>query len=199
MANVNNDKQRTQQIQQRPQGQPEQQQLHRPTPQGARGGMMTRSSPFGTMRRFMEDMDRIFGDFGFGSFAPLTEQAGALWIPDVEILERNGKLEVRADLPGLKPDDVKIHVEEGVLTISGERRQDHETKEGGVHRCERSYGTFERAIALPEGVDPNAIEARFENGVLEVTMPMPKQELQQPRGRAIPIRGAGAATSGKGN
>jgi HSP20 family protein len=146
-------------------------------------------SPFSFIRRFMNDMDRLFGDFGFGpSFSPLTSswQGESTWEPRVDIFERDGQLVVHADLPGLREQDVHIQVESDVLTISGERRHEHEHKKGGVYRCERSYGAFQRSIALPEGVNADAIQASFENGLLEVTMPMPKQA--QSRGRQIPIR-----------
>lgn len=147
-------------------------------------------SPFSFIRRFMNDMDRLFGDFGFGpSFSPMTTsslQGEAMWEPRVDIIERDGQLVVHADLPGMREQDVHIHVENDVMTISGERRHEHEHKKGGVYRCERVYGSFQRNIALPEGVTADAIQASFENGVLEVTMPIPKPT--QSRGRQIPIR-----------
>jgi HSP20 family protein len=158
-------------------------------------------SPFASMRRLMEEFDRMFEGFVGGGttqdiFAPLESglTAAAAWSPQIEVMDRNGRLEVRADLPGLKPEDVKVNVEDDVLTISGERKHQHETKEGGVYHCERSYGSFQRSIRLPEGIDPGSVEARFDNGVLEITMPMPKQ---RERGRSIQVK-TGAGPSGDG-
>ena len=147
------------------------------------------ASPFAFMQRLMSEMDSLFSDFGFGRTALPSQgrTAGAsMWLPQVDVTTRDGQLLVHADLPGLKQDDVKVTVHEGMLTISGERGDTHEEKRGGVFRRERSYGSFRRQIALPEGVDPESIKAHFENGVLEVSMPMPKEAPQQ--GRTIPIQ-----------
>jgi len=160
-------------------------------------------SPFGVMRRFMEEMDRMMEGFGMGRGMPSNmlapfESMGAetaMWMPDIEVMERDGKLEIRADLPGMKAEDVKVDVEDEVLTISGERQHHQEGTEGGVFHSERSYGSFSRSIALPQGVDPGAIEARFEDGVLEITLPMPQR---QTAGRKIDVR-SGPARSGGGS
>lgn len=158
------------------------------------GGRRDFSSPLGMFGRMMEDMDRLFGEFGFGRSQQLGPFSGgfaeALWSPSLEILEQNGKLFVRADLPGLKPEDVNVNVENDMLTLRGERRNEHEEEKEGVYHCERSYGRFERSIALPPGIDANAIDAKFENGVLEISAPLPKQEQ---RGRKIEIKGSGSS------
>ena len=109
-----------------------------------------------------------------------------MWLPQIDVTTRDGQLLVHADLPGLKQEDVKVSVQDGLLSIAGERSDKHEDNRDGVYRRERSYGSFNRQIALPEGVDPEAIKASFENGVLEVTMPMPKEKA--PQGRSIPIQ-----------
>ncbi len=151
-------------------------------------------TPLSLMRRFRDDMDRMFDDFGMGSlfesslyprYAESSLGRG-LWTPRVDVFERDGKLIVHADLPGLQQQDVRVNVESDVLTIAGERSHQHEHEKGGVYQCERSFGSFERRIALPEGVAPESVNASFENGVLEVTMPMPKQ--QASKGRSIPIQ-----------
>jgi HSP20 family protein len=112
------------------------------------------------------------------------------WVPQMELLQRGNELVVRADLPGITPDDVDIEVDDGVLTISGERRHNSEDRQEGFYRSERSYGAFTRSLALPEGVNEEQIGARFEHGVLEVTVPLPQQ--QQQRGRRVQIQtGAG--------
>jgi len=156
------------------------------------------TSPFSFMRRFSEEMDRIFEDFFGGGLLPSSPGrdlasrralAPTAWVPDIEVLQRGDQLVIHADLPGLNKDDVKISVDDGSLIIQGERRQEwEEGREGsGAYRSERRYGVFYRAIDLPEGVDPSKINATFRNGVLEVTMPAPAAE--QTRGRRIEIQG----------
>src|SRR5436305_850953 len=81
----------------------------------------------------------------------------SLWAPQMEVFQRANELVVRADIPGVAPDDVQIDIEDGVLTISGERRQTNEDRQEGFYRSERSYGTFARSIALPEGVDEEQV------------------------------------------
>lgn len=101
----------------------------------------------------------------------------ALWTPRVEAFTReDGDIVVRAELPGLRKEDVKLDVEDGVLTIHGERRRQTENEGQGFYRSEISYGSFERHIQLPEGADPSKIEANFSDGILEITIPKPPQE-----------------------
>lgn len=105
--------------------------------------------------------------------------AQSLWSPELEMFQRGDQLVVRADLPGVKKDDVQVEVEDDVLTIRGERREEHEENEEGVYRSERSYGQFYRAIPLPEGVNPEQCEAHFDNGVLEITLKAPAEQQRQ--------------------
>lgn len=142
------------------------------------------------MRRWMNDMDRWFGDFGGTSLLPrfdeLLGQAQSLWSPQIDIFEREGNLIVHADLPGLRQEDVRVSVDRGMLTVSGQRREESANeREGNVYYRERSFGSFQRSVTLPENVDTSQVRASFENGVLEVTVPMPQQARQQ--GREIPI------------
>jgi HSP20 family protein len=132
-------------------------------------------SPFGLMRRFTDDMDRLFEGVGFPSQYRLRpEWGGALgFSPDVEILERDGKLLIRADLPGLDKEDVTVDVSEHAVTIEGERKCEHEATEEGVYTCERAYGHFHREIPLPEGVKTDTAKANFKNGTLEITLDAP--------------------------
>lgn len=158
-------------------------------------------SPFSFMRRFSEEMDRLFEDFGFGRgwLAPSFERdffpAGfgdfgqTAWSPQVEVFEREGQLVVRADLPGLTKDDVKVEVADGAINISGERRSEHEEKREGFYRSERSYGSFYRQIPLPEGVNADDAQATFNNGVLEISMQAPQRES---RSRRLEIKDGGA-------
>jgi HSP20 family protein len=92
---------------------------------------------------------------------------------------------LRADVPGVSEDDVKVELEDDVLTISGERKSEHEQRENGYRRIERAWGRFARSLTLPEGVDAGGIKARFENGVLEVTIPKPPE--RKPRRVAIDV------------
>src|SRR5262245_35497357 len=105
-----------------------------------------------------------------------TQASGAplrRWLPAMDLVEADGQYVLRADLPGLGQDDVSIELDERVLTISGERKSEHESSKDGYRRVERASGSFKRSVTLPEGVDPEAISASFENGVLEVSIPKP--------------------------
>jgi HSP20 family protein len=108
----------------------------------------------------------------------------ASWAPPVEVRERDGNLIVNAELPGLNKEDVKIEVTNEGLVIQGERKREREEDRGGVHRSERSYGAFYRLIPLPEGANIEQAKAKFNNGVLEVQVPIPKS---QEKTRQIPI------------
>ena len=134
-------------------------------------------SPFGSMGRFTDDMDRLFEGFGFPSlhrFGPYGWGGVSRFSPDVEILERDGKLVIRADLPGLGKDDVTVDVSEHAVTIEGERKCEHEATEEGVYTCERAYGHFRREIPLPEGVKTDTAKANFKNGILQITFDVPE-------------------------
>ena len=98
----------------------------------------------------------------------------ASWAPPVEVRERDGNLLVSAELPGLNKDEVKVEVTNEGLVIQGERKREREEERGGIHRSERSYGAFYRLIPLPEGANIEQAKAKFENGVLEVQVPIPK-------------------------
>jgi HSP20 family protein len=153
------------------------------------------SSPFGLMRRMAEDMDRILEDFGFGPtlatsplFSPSlspTFGGSALqsrnWAPQVETFRRGDNLVIRADLPGLRKEDVNVEVDDGVLSISGERSEEQVDDRDDYYRSERSYGRFYRALPLPEGANAENTEATFKDGVLEVTLPLPKQPERKAR------------------
>ena len=145
-------------------------------------------SPFTVMKRFGEEMDRLFSDFGLGrNWLPpaLVGEAGLSWQPQVEIFERDGELVVRADLPGLKKEDVKVELTGEGLTIEGERRSEHEDNGEGYYRSEFSYGSFHRRVPLPEGANPDDAAAKFHDGVLEVTMPARKPAARAARKLAI--------------
>ncbi len=171
---------------------PERQELARPyrtelaRPEGS-------GSPFSFMRRFMNEIDQLFDDIRLGSSSPTRghgSYAGVsprwIWSPQMDVFERNGELVVHADLAGVQQDEIRVNVNDGMLTISGERAHAHEHEKDGVYQCERTFGAFRRSVALPEGVSSESVRASFDNGVLEVTMPLPKKQVEA-KGRSVPI------------
>jgi len=148
------------------------------------------ASPFSFMRRFGEDMDSLFEEFGFGrGLMPQGLAEMADWSPQIEITEREGQLIVRADLPGLSKDDVQVELRDDAILIRGQRKQEREEKREGYYRSERSYGSFYRQIPLPKGVKTENATATFRDGVLEISMPAPQGEV---RGRQLQIQDAQA-------
>jgi HSP20 family protein len=152
--------------------------------------------PFAVMQRLAEEMDQLFNtafsDFGMGQQGRLATNRrnipGGLqtqWAPPIDVFERDNQFMVRAELPGLNTNDIEIEVMDNMLTISGERREEHEEKQEGYRVSERHYGRFFRTIPLPEGVEAEQVQAKFQNGVLEVTMPIPRQAQ---RGRRVEIQ-----------
>jgi HSP20 family protein len=156
---------------------------------------MMRSSPFALMRRFSEEMDQWFAQQGLGRGGHSMVAGGELFAPAVEVFEREGTFVVRADLPGLTKDDVRVEVTDAALVLEGERRSEHDDQQGGVVHSERHYGMFRRQIPLPEGINAEQATATFKDGVLEVTMPAPQR---QARGRRIAIQGASESPSPQG-
>jgi HSP20 family protein len=159
------------------------------------------SGPFSIMRRISDEMDRLFENFGMGRglFPSASSQGSAanwdagdynqgmpsMWSPHVEVRERNGKLVIDADLPGMKRDDINVRVEDDEVIIQGERHQETSGTQSGYYRSERSYGSFYRTIPLPEGTNADTANATFRDGVLEIEFDMPRQ---QQRGRTLQIR-----------
>jgi HSP20 family protein len=146
------------------------------------------------LRRFNEDMDRLFDNFF--SPSPLRgdwlESAGRsslgtmnFW-PEIEVHQAGDKLVVKADVPGLKREDINVELRDNELCISGERRSESEQSEGRYYRTERTYGSFCRVVPLPEGAKPETASASFENGVLKVEIEAPGSE--QSGGRRIEVR-----------
>jgi HSP20 family protein len=152
-------------------------------------------SPFGMMRRWFDDMDRMFEGFGF----PVSQRFGA-WMqpegfsPRLDIVERDGKLVITADLPGMEKDDIKVNISDDSVLIEGERKYEHEDRKEGVYHSERSHGQFRRQVSLPQGVRTESAKATFKNGVLEIVMdsPGPAQNT-----RRIEIQDEGAGPRGQ--
>src|ERR687895_945159 len=138
---------------------------------------------------FSRDVDRLFDAFFGGGN---TQAAARRWVPPMDLVEAEDHFLLKADLPGLSEDDVAIEVQDGALTISGERSAEHESQERGWYRIERSFGSFNRSLTLPEGVNPDGISARFDRGVLEVRIPKP----EEPKPRRVQIKAGGAGENG---
>lgn len=136
------------------------------------------SNPFAMMRRLSEEMDRTFGRYA------AREEGESFWSPAVEVSTSGGQLKVHAELPGLKPENVHVEVANDQLVLQGERKSEHEEKKEGTYRSERRYGRFYRSIPLPEGANVEQAKAQFNNGVLEITLPIPEQKSNR---REIPI------------
>lgn len=130
-------------------------------------GRLIRWEPFAEMNELRGRVDRMFGE--------LTGSQEGAWAPAIDVVRQEGNLVLRADIPGIKPDEVKIEVENQILTVSGEHDETSEEKEKDYLRRERRYGSFSRSLALPAGVDPQAIVAKTRDGVVEVTIPLPKE------------------------
>ena len=131
---------------------------------------LVRWDPIRELDSLQGDMNRLFDRFfeGRGS-----NGASRRWIPAMDLVETDDSLVLRGDLPGMSEDDVDIEIKDNVLTVSGERKAENEEKGEGYHRVERAFGSFSRSLTLPQGVDAEKVEAKFENGVLEVRIPKP--------------------------
>ena len=131
---------------------------------------LVRWDPIRELDSLQGDMNRLFDRF----FEGRSPNGGSRrWIPAMDLVETADALVLRGDLPGMSEDDVNIEIKDGVLTVSGERRSEHEEKREGFYRVERGYGSFSRALTLPDGVDADAVHASFDKGVLEVKIPKP--------------------------
>jgi HSP20 family protein len=146
-----------------------------------------RWEPVRELHSLQQEMNRLFGSFLDPPGAAGSAGGGRQWIPAMDLVERDEHFVLRADLPGVREEDVAIEVEDTVLTVSGERRSERESSGEGYHRVERATGSFSRSLTLPEGVDPKGIAARFERGVLEVAIPKPTQ--RQPQRVQIKLEG----------
>src|ERR687883_145081 len=147
---------------------------------------LIRWDPARELTSLQSEINRLFTTF-FDTPTTAGGNGGALrrWIPAMDLVETEDHFVLRADLPGLTEADVNLEVEDNVLTISGERKAEHETSKEGYHRVERAFGAFSRSLTLPEGVDAEAVEANFDRGVLEIRIPKPEQ--RKPRKISIGV------------
>jgi len=139
------------------------------------------------MQRLADEMDRMFDGFELGRqwSSGRREFGMESWAPEVEVFQKNNELVIKADLPGLKKDEVSVEVTDDAITIHGERKREHEEEREGLYRSERSYGTFWRVIPLPEGAISEQAKANFHDGVLEITLPAPPASTS--KGRRLEI------------
>ena len=138
-----------------------------------------RWEPFRDLVSTQDRFNQLFNDTFARAFGDQQEVSPRAWIPPVDIFETGDSLVLKAELPGINPDDVEIRVEDNTLYLKGERKFEKEVKEENLHRVERSYGTFTRSFALPNTINADKVKAEYENGVLTLTMP--KREEAKPR------------------
>jgi HSP20 family protein len=150
---------------------------------------LIRWEPARELGTIQSEMNRLFNTF-FDTPTAGANGTYRRWIPAMDLVETESDYVLRADLPGLSEDDVNIEFEDGVLTISGERKFEHEERKDSYYRVERASGSFRRSLTLPDGVDPEAVKATFERGVLEVHVPKPEE--RKPRKVAITVGGGSA-------
>jgi HSP20 family protein len=149
---------------------------------------IVRWEPLRELGTLQSEMNRLFNTV----FDAPGGNGGTLrrWMPAMDLLETGDHFVLRADLPGMSEEDVNIELEDSTLTVSGERKTEHESSEEGYYRVERASGSFHRSLTLPKGVDPESVTASFDRGVLEVRIPKP--EARKPR--KIQIGGSDAKT-----
>ena len=153
---------------------------------------VVRWEPLRELSSLQTEMNRLF-TAAFDGGAQGTA-APRRWAPAMDLVETDDHFVLRADLPGMSEDDVNIEFEDGTLTVSGERKAEHEDSNEGFHRVERSFGSFSRSLTLPQGIDPEAVTANFDRGVLEIRIPKPEQR----KPRKIAIGGRQPAIDGEG-
>lgn len=155
-----------------------------------------RWEPARELQSVQSEINRLFNTL----FESPTQAAGnggssRRWIPAMDLVETEQDFVLRADLPGVSEKDVKIELQDDVLTVSGERKAEHEERKEGYYRIERSSGSFSRSLTLPEGIDPAGIKASFERGVLEVHVPKPVA--RKPHKVTINVAGESPAIEGE--
>jgi HSP20 family protein len=158
---------------------------------------LIRWEPVAELNTIQNEMNRLFNTF-FDQPAPGSRGSGARrWIPAMDLIETADQYVLRADLPGLSDEDVNVQLQDSVLTVSGERKAENDQQQEGYYRLERAFGAFSRSLTLPEGVNPDGVSARFDRGVLEITIPKPEQK--KPRQVRISVSGADDAKTIEGN
>jgi HSP20 family protein len=136
---------------------------------------IVRWEPLREFSTLQNEMNRLFNTVFDAPPGNGTGGAMRRWMPAMDLVESGDHFVLRADLPGLSEEDVKIELEDTTLTISGERAAEHESNDEGYYRLERAFGAFSRTLQLPRGIDPEAVTAAFDRGVLEVRIPKPEE------------------------
>jgi HSP20 family protein len=137
---------------------------------------LIRWEPAAELGTIQNEMNRLFNTYFEQPSAAGRGGAARRWVPAMDLVETTDHYVLRADLPGLSDEDVHVQLEDKMLTISGERRAEHEAEQEGYYRLERAFGEFSRSLTLPEGVDPDGVQAQFDRGVLEIRIPKPEQK-----------------------
>ena len=140
---------------------------------------ISRWEPFCDLVSTQDRFNQLFNGAVARALGDQQEVSQRTWVPPVDIYETGDSLVLKAELPGINPDDVEIRVEDNTLYLKGERKFAKEVKDENLHRVERSYGTFTRSFALPNTIDSDKVKAEYENGILTLTMP--KREEAKPR------------------
>ena len=150
--------------------------------------------PLTVLRHMTTEFERMFGEPGWPfrwPFFALRQFEGAAWAPEIDVFEKDNRLVTRLDLPGVKKENLKVEVTDGMLNISGEKKNETEEKTENYYRQEREYGTFYRTVPLPEGVRFEEVKATFADGVLEVSVPLPAKF--EPKPKTVEIEGGDEA------
>ena len=155
---------------------------------------LVRWEPARELNSLQNEMNRLFNTFFDTPTSAANGNGLRRWVPAMDLVETEDHFVLKADLPGLDSSDVAIEVEDSVLTVSGERKIEHETKKEGFYRVERASGQFRRSLTLPDGVEPEQIAAEFTKGVLEIRIPKPEQ--RKPRKVQIGVGDGQAAIEG---
>lgn len=156
---------------------------------------MVKRDPFSELRNFQNDFSRVFGSALPGVFSNEEGVLGGKWVPNVDIAEDENAITIEADLPGLKPGEFNLSIENYRLTLTGERKFENETKRDNYHRVERNYGTFTRTFSLPNTVNVDEVKADFNDGVLRVTLPKREEVKARQINVAVKTDGTGAKTA----
>jgi HSP20 family protein len=137
---------------------------------------LIRWEPVAELNTIQNEMNRLFNNFVDAPTGRSANGAARRWVPAMDLVETTDHYVLRADLPGLGDEDVNVQLEDNVLTISGERKTEQHNEQDGYYRLERAFGGFSRSLTLPDGIAPDRIQANFDRGVLEVTVPKPEQK-----------------------
>jgi HSP20 family protein len=148
---------------------------------------ITRWRPFRDMVSIQDEVNRLFDDFfgrSVGSIGPLARPEWEVaWSPSVDVSETKDNVIVNAEIPGMSKEDVKVSVQDNILTLSGEKKQENEEKNANYHRIERTYGSFRRSFTLPTPVESDKVKATYKDGILRITLP----KTEEVKAKEIPI------------